>query len=51
MKDVDKVNVRERPLGLSEGRPQGGELHVGRVQQLVDPRARGVVHPQYGIDS
>ena len=51
MKDVDKVNLRERPLGLSEGRPQGSELCVGRVQQLVDPRARGVVHLQYGIDS
>ena len=51
MQDVDKVNTRERPLGLSEGRPQGSELRVGRVQQLVDPRARGVVHLQYGIDS
>ena len=51
MKDVDKVNVRERPLGLSEGRPQGSELQVERVQQLVDPQARGVVYLQYGIDS
>ena len=50
MQDVDKVNVREMPLSLSEGRPQGSELCVGRVQQLVEPQAWGVVHLQYGID-
>ena len=51
MQDVDKVNVRERPLGLSEGHPQGSELLVGRVQPLADPQDRGVVHLQYGFDS
>ena len=51
VQDVDKVNARERPLGLSEGRPQGSELHTERVQQLVDPQAGEVVHLMYGIDN
>ena len=51
MKDVDKVSMRERPLGLSEGRPQGSELHTDRVQQLVDPQAGEVVHLTYGTDN
>ena len=51
MQDVDKVNTRERPLSLSEGRPQGSELQIERVQQLVDPQAGEVVHLWYGIDN
>ena len=51
MQDVDKVNTRERPHGLSEGRPQGSELQVERVQQLVDHPAGEVVQLMYGIDN
>ena len=51
MQDVDKVTTRERPLGLSEGRPQGSELHTERVQQVVDHQAGEVVNLMYGIDN